>query len=155
MLYEISFLNGNTLQFEHVTMIAGNKQEAWDKVRELYGDNFEHRLTGTKKISDTDNAHQIWFRRPMPDGTKIQLEVWPNADGATEKLIGVYPICVHSESHWIRENETFRLTLCRIPQDKVYDLFHELQSGTKTLVDCAEYFYYGDEDAKRLGMNVA
>jgi len=154
MLYDVSFINGNTLGHEDVTMIAASKQEAWDKVRNLYGDNFEHQLDGIQEITDRNDVHQIWFRRTMPDGPKLQLEVWPTSDGATEKQIGVYPICVLSLPGWIKEGETFRLTLCRIPQDKVYDLFHELQSGTKTLADCAEYFYYGDEDAKRLGMNI-
>jgi hypothetical protein len=152
MLYEVSFMDGNSLQFKTVSIIASNKQEAWDKVRVLYGDNFEHRLNSVKVISKDDNVHEIWFKDTMPDGTKIQLELWPKIDGTKEKQIGVYPICVRSNSAWIKENETFRLTLCRIPENKAYELYHELRKGLKGLSDCKEFFYYGEKDAESIGL---
>lgn len=97
---------------------------------------------------------KVITRGSMPDGTDIQLEHWGKADGTGEIEIGAYPICKESMEPFRPKNQTFRLSLCRIPQETVEILYMELLCGAKTLADCTPYFYRPKEDAYCLGLEV-
>ena len=95
---------------------------------------------------------EIIMRNHMPDGTDIQLEHWGRVDGTFDAEIGVYPVCKESMEPWRRKNETFRLTLVRLPQEHVEDIYRDLIQGKLTLFDCRQYFYRPQDDAHCLGM---
>lgn len=91
-------------------------------------------------------------RAVMPDGTHIQLESWGRNDGTGDIEIGAYPVCKESLEPFRKKNETFRLSLTRIPEGAAGKLFLELIDGKKTLADCMQYFYRPNEDAYCLGL---
>lgn len=83
------------------------------------------------------------------DGVDIQLEDWGNFGYG----IGAYPIAKHN-GKWIRNNETFRLTISRGYSDNnsVINDFNKLKNKLITLVDLAEHFWNGDKDKYYMGM---
>ena len=44
--YTVCFINGHTLKFNEAETEANTAEEAVEKVFAMYGNNFEHRLTG-------------------------------------------------------------------------------------------------------------
>lgn len=108
---------------------------------------------------------KILERAIMPNGTEIQLEDWsehntaeyPNVYGFT---IGAYPIAKNtSKNRLIQSRNKFRLTISSNPymeytNDDVKNDFEALKTGSKTLEDLSEHFWYGKKDMYYLGMDV-
>lgn len=97
-------------------------------------------------------ALEIIEKAITPSGVKMQLEKWD--DGM---MIGAYPIAQRGDSCWVRGGETFRLSIAsnkykNYSNEQVREDFEALKNGDKTLMDLAEYFWNGDKDKYRLGI---
>ena len=54
-VYRVCFIDGHDLKYKVFTTEAENREQAIIKMREMYGSNFEHRITGVyllEKLGD-------------------------------------------------------------------------------------------------------
>lgn len=96
---------------------------------------------------------EIIRKSTMPDGTEIQFEKWDVMD----YCIGAYPIAKATGKYgFIRQNETFRLTLARFENpEEAAGIFDGLREGVIKLEDEVLYPHYWNrqKDKYYLGLS--